>query len=40
MRMHLVGDPSEPSNLRGKQWTEYIPGWISSSFRPSRRMIS
>ena len=40
MRMHLIGDPSAPTNLRGKQWTEYIPGWMSSSFRPSTRMIS
>lgn len=40
MRMHLIGDPSAPSNLRGKQRTEYIPGWMSSSFRPSTSMIS
>lgn len=25
IRMHLVGDPSAPANLKGKQWIEYIP---------------
>lgn len=40
MRMHLIGDPSAPSNLRGKQCRSYIPGTTSSNFRPSTRMIS
>lgn len=40
IRMHLIGDPSAPGNLKGKQWTEYIPGWMSSSFNASTRMIS
>lgn len=40
MRMHLIGEPSAPSNLSGKQWTEYSPGLTSSNFRPSTRMIS
>ena len=40
IRMHLMGDPSAPTNLRGKQCTEYIPGWTSSSFRPSTSMTS
>lgn len=40
IRMHLIGDPSAPGNLKGKQWTEYIPGSTSSSFKASTRMIS
>jgi len=38
--MHLIGDPSAPANLRGKQWTEYNPAGTSSSFRLSTRMLS
>lgn len=40
MRMHRIGDPSAPSNLKGKQCTVYIPGFTSSSFKPSTRIIS
>ena len=40
IRMHRIGDPSAPTNLRGKQWIEYIPAGTSLSFRASTRMIS
>jgi hypothetical protein len=33
-RMHLVGDPSAPTSLRGKQCNMYIPASTSSRFRP------
>lgn len=40
MRMHLAGDPSEPINLKGKQWTEeYIPAGTPSSFKPSKNHL-
>jgi hypothetical protein len=40
MRMHLVGAPSAPTSLRGKQCSMYIPASMSSSFRPSTGIIS
>lgn len=40
MRMHLVGAPSAPTNLNGRQWSEYIPTSTSSSFSASTGIIS
>lgn len=40
VRMHLVGHPSAPTILKGRQWTVYFPGLIPSRFRPSTRTIS
>ena len=39
MRIHLVGAPSAPGNLNGKQWSEYIPTSTSSSFSASTGII-
>ena len=40
IRMHLTGEPSEPTNRRGKQCSMYIPVLMLSSFRNSTKMIS
>lgn len=40
MRTHRVGDPSAPTNLRGKQWSEYTPAGTSSSFKASTTILS
>ena len=40
IRMHLTGEPSAPTSLRGKQWRLYNPTGTSSSFRPSTGIMS
>lgn len=40
IRMHLVGAPSAPTSLNGKQWSEYIPASTPSSFSASTGIIS
>jgi len=40
IRMHLTGEPSAPTCLRGKQWRLYTPTGTSSSFRPSTGIMS
>ena len=40
IRMHLTGEPSAPTSLRGKQWRLYTPTGTSSSFRPSTGIMS
>jgi hypothetical protein len=40
IRMHLIGEPSAPTSLRGKQCNMYSPFLTLSSLRASTMMIS